>query len=110
MGTTTTPNVVGYFSPGKNPGDSLPFSWDWGTWLAIDANGVRDSIVTATITATPSGLNVGPTTLDAGHTVATATISGGVSGISYFVECDVVTASGMIACSQEVLNVRDDVR
>src|SRR4051794_40336683 len=92
----------------KTPGDSLPFSWDWYEWLAVNINGERDTIVTATISATPDGLSIGPVTIEGA--LITATISGGVEDVSYDLEADITTASGMIACSQEVLNVREDVR
>jgi hypothetical protein len=31
----------------KSPLDVLPFFWDWVNWLAVDVNGVTDTIVSA---------------------------------------------------------------
>jgi hypothetical protein len=41
----------------KSPLDVLPASWDWVNWLAVDVNGVSDTIVSAVITG--DGLSVG---------------------------------------------------
>ncbi len=88
-------NIVPAFCQ-KKPGDSLPFSWDWYPWLAVD--GVRDTIASATITASPAGLSIGPVTIDGA--LITATIAGCVLDQSYDLGADITMASGQIACSQ----------
>ena len=65
-------------------------------------------IISATITGSPSGLSIGQVTING--TLTTATVAGEVEGVSYNLTADITTASGMIACSQEILNVREDVR
>jgi hypothetical protein len=92
----------------KSSLDSLPYQWNWQNWLSVDALGNVDTIESATITATPAGLGIGPVTI-AGST-CTATIAGGTNLTAYTLTCAIVCASGQIAASQEVLNVLDDTR
>lgn len=95
--------VVNLFRPGKAPGDSLPFSWDWSSFMDP-----TDSIISAQVTSSPAGLSIGTPSIS-GDTV-TVVIAGGTSGTAYQVNCAITTAAGNIANSQEVLRVLDSVR
>jgi hypothetical protein len=103
--------IQGRFDPGKASGDSLPFSFDWSQWMDVNAFGVRDQIASAMVTASPVGLSIGSTvTIDPTASLVTATIAGGTNGVTYTIDCMIVTQSGMIAHSQELLPVLDNAR
>lgn len=101
--------TISSFVPGKTPGDSLPFAFDWADWVAVNAvSGSPDTIVSATMTATPSGLTIG--TVSVNSPLVVATISGGVANVVYTVTCVITTNAGFIAQADERLPVVASVR
>jgi hypothetical protein len=85
--------------------DSLPFTFDWSDWMEEG-----DTIYSAEITATPDGLGIGPSQTDTVASTVQAMISGGVNGVTYTVNRQIITQAGLIANSQELLLVADNVR
>jgi hypothetical protein len=100
--------TTNFFVPGKAPVDALSFGFDFSQWLEVSPLGVIDTIVSAVITASPSGLAIGPATING--SVAGAVITGGVDGVTYLISCVITTATGQVAQSQEQLPVAENAR
>lgn len=82
----------------KDPNAVLDYTLDWKVWLG------DDTIVTSTWTV-PGGLtNTGVTF---SSTTSTIWLSGGVSGTSYSVYCQITTAAGRTEKRTFKLNVLD---
>lgn len=80
--TTTIPTM-----PAKDPNANLDYMFDWTEWLG------SDSIVSATVTASP-GISIGTTVVTT--TGILVWVSGGTTGISYSVTCEITTLATRI--------------
>lgn len=88
--------------PDKDPADVLDYSIDWSAQLALPTE--PDTIESVTWTV-PSGLTKESQSHAEG--IATAWLSGGVSGREYLVACRIVTAGGRTLERSARLLVRD---
>jgi hypothetical protein len=106
--------IPDFFKPQKAPADHLPYGFDWTKWLARNALEsaalAGDVVVSASITATPSGLTIGSTGIDDAGKVVSAMISGGVDQTDYTLICTVSTQAGLQAVAEETLQVRANAR
>lgn len=85
----------------KDPDGVLDYSWDWTAWLLP----VTDTITSFVIQPTAPLTVVGTPTNNAG--VVRAFISGGISGNTYAVECEITTAAGRIDARSIYLKIKD---
>jgi hypothetical protein len=85
--------------------DDLNYSWDWSEFLEAE-----DTVVSASITAAPSGLVIGTTTIDATATQVSAFISSGLVGQAYQVLCTIGTVGGLVANSVMTLLISETAR
>jgi hypothetical protein len=83
----------------KFPSDVLDYGFDWTAFLG------SDTILTATMSASPAGLTVG-TTSHLGYIVK-AMISGGATGNTYLISCVITTSGGLTANSDFKLDIRE---
>jgi hypothetical protein len=96
--------AIPFLFPPKSVGSVLDYGLDFGPWLEQG-----DSIVAHNITATPSGLTVGASTLtlDGSKVIVSSFVGGGVIDTSYLIEISITTAFGLIDIESGVLNVLD---
>lgn len=106
--------IPDFFKPQKAPGDHLPYGFDWGMWFkrnALDSSALSgDTVTSATITASPSGLTIGTVGIDDTGYVVSAMIGGGVDQTDYTLVCTINTAQGLTAVAEETLQCRADAR
>lgn len=75
--------------PNKHPSDDLPYAFGFADVLAgLDG----DTIASATVTATGTGLTVGEPSIDGGDVLVR--LSAGTSGTTYTLTCVATMASG----------------
>lgn len=102
--------IPSFFPPQQTPSESLIYGFSWGDWIArnaIDNPALEtDTIDSATVSATPAGLSIGPVAIDMVASVVRVMISGGQDQTDYLVTCLVTMTSGMVASSQQLLQVR----
>jgi hypothetical protein len=87
---------IGYQAfPPRSPGDVLDYTFDWSAWLADDPG---DSLVSGSMSFTPSGLTTSTAVNGSGVFVSGATVVffpyGGIVPTLYFATCTIVTAFG----------------
>jgi hypothetical protein len=89
--------IPGLFDP-KLVTESDEFSYDFVNNLANS-----ETLSSASVTATPSGLTIGSAVIT--RSVVTAFISGGVAGTSYTLTFEVNTSAGRTIGFEAILNV-----
>lgn len=92
--------TVPYFFSSKTATDVLDFSFDFKNLLAKN-----ETITSAEVTASPSGLTVGSVTIN--KSIVTAWISAGQNDTSYSVSYHIVTNQGRTETRSAILNVQD---
>jgi hypothetical protein len=97
----TALNVALLYFDAKAPSDVLDYIWDFGAspWLVGS-----DTIITASVTVSPTGLSIGVVTHDS--TTVTGWLGGGVAATEYTVSANIVTAQGRTASRSAVLYVQ----
>lgn len=87
-------SVASAFRVTKDPNAVLPYGFDWSDWLEEG-----DAIASATWTITSPTGDASPVVVDSDSetdTVATAVLSAGTVGNTYFATCRITTDSGYI--------------
>lgn len=75
----------------KAADDDLPYAFDFTDWELLTPS---EKIVSAVVSATPSGLTISSPTVNSDGDVVTARISGGTASTRYRVTCVATTTSG----------------
>lgn len=86
----------------KQPAENKDYQFDWDAFLDPTSG---DTIGSAVVTATPSGITLGSQTIN--PTNVTQFISGGVDGTDYKITCKITTAQGRIAEAEIFISVRE---
>lgn len=87
-------SAVSKFWVTKDPHAVLPYGFDWTEWLETG-----DAIASATWTVTSPSDDAAPIVVDSDSetdTVATAVLSGGTAGNTYYLTCRITTDNGYI--------------
>ena len=71
--------------------DSYPVAFDYAGWDILNTSNTLSS---ATVTGSPSGLTIGSPTVDATNKKVSANVSAGTSGVTYRLTCVATTSGG----------------
>lgn len=86
--------------PSKDPYDVVPYSADFSALLEVG-----DSITSATILASPSGLTISTPIIS--NAVVTAFVSGGTINTAYAVAFEIISAAGWHVKRSGTVPVKD---
>ena len=94
--------TIPYLFPAKLANAVLDYSMDFSAWLEPG-----DSIVSYSVTASPSGLTIGSPVLSytEGEVLISSYIAGGTPGQSYNIFFQVITAKGRTDIEVGILNI-----
>lgn len=86
----------------KQPNETHDYQFDWEDWLE-PTNG--DTIASATVTSSPTGLTLGSQTTNATNVIQF--VSGGTDGVDYTVTCRMSTNQGRVDEEEIFIQVRE---
>ncbi len=85
----------------KRATDDLPYVFSFATWSLLST----DTIASATVAGSPSGLTIGTPSVLSGGKQVQVRISGGTAGETYTVTCLAVTSGGYTITGDAYLEV-----
>ena len=84
----------------KQPGETRQFSMDFSSLL-----GSAETLSTSAVTASPSGLTLGVTSISGGTVLFS--VAGGTHGVKYRIEVTVNTSASAVLIGDGILRIQD---